>query len=218
MASTSSASTAPSASKVTTCSTHCWSPLSVAAIDMAVCGWYGLNYYSVLAADVAAMAAVHSAAAANYDQQQQPATRSSRKRKVDIPSSSCCTTTSKESTTTRLQLFDRRGRVTFKPYSDIRLDSSLKSRARDCLLGGPPLKKRQGDFLRTVPGCSNFGFGRQKGLSGVLAKTQIIQQDRTDCTIGNLFPEILSIIFEYLDIQSKGRVAQVIYFLLFSCL
>ena len=28
-------------------------------------------------------------------------------------------------------------------------------------------------------------------------------------TIGNLFPEILSIIFEYLDVPSKGRAAQV---------
>ena len=32
-------------------------------------------------------------------------------------------------------------------------------------------------------------------------------------TIGNLFPEILSIIFEYLDVPSKGRAAQVTRFL-----
>ena len=31
-----------------------------------------------------------------------------------------------------------------------------------------------------------------------------------ECTIGNLFPEILSTIFEYLDVPAKGRVAQVI--------
>ena len=30
-----------------------------------------------------------------------------------------------------------------------------------------------------------------------------------ECTIGNLFPEILSTIFEYLDVPAKGRVAQV---------
>lgn len=151
-----------------------WSPM---AMELAVCNWYGPYYYSLLTTF------------ANFDQPPR-----AKRRKVEVTASTPMTS---ESTTTRL-LFDRRGRVTFKPYSDIRLDSSLSNHVGEC----QPLKRRLGEG----PHTSGLNQGQHKGQAS--KKAQIIQPDR-GCTIGNLFPEVLSMIFEYLDVQSKGRVAQV---------
>lgn len=88
---------------------------------------------------------------------------------------------------------DRRRSINFKPYSGL---ESVPNHPRQSQL---PLKRRN-DGLPAVPNYT-------KGSSGS-SRTHVIQPDR-GCTIGNLFPEILSIIFEYLDTQSKGRAAQV---------
>ena len=103
---------------------------------------------------------------------------------------------------TRLFLRGRNG-ITYRPYSDISLGNSQSGSG----LPGEyfqPKKPRHLDGRRGTNGLN----GHKQGQVGSLKKAQIIQPDR-GCTIGNLFPEVLSIIFEYLDEQSKGRVAQV---------
>ena len=95
-----------------------------------------------------------------------------------------------ESTVTHLWS-DRRRNI-FKPYSG--LESATHPR-----INQQPLKRRT-DGLPAIPNYTKGSVGS--------SRTHVIQPDR-GCTIGNLFPEILSIIFEYLDTQSKGRVAQV---------
>lgn len=193
MASMAEGAVAPAASTSSTSSqspsvtsSSCWSQLSVAAA-LDIYNFFGLGAYYFVAADNAFQQA--AAAAAAYD----PQPPRVKRRKIEV-----------EESTTRLFDGKRNGRssgvVTFKPYSDIRLDSSLNSSGlrtgRELQL---PLKRRHGhDGLSHIP--------TQKG--SVVKNTQVIQPDR-GCTIGNLFPEILSMIFEYLDVQSKGRVAQV---------
>lgn len=156
---------------------------------MAVANWYGY-YLPVLAAESAF-------AAAAYDQH--PQRLPTKRRKVEGQATmSTNTVETSAASTTRLFPFDgRRGRVTFKPYSDIRLDTTRSHHARECQ---QPLKRRHGDYLHAIPILNKNG--------SVVKNTHIIHPDR-GCTIGNLFPEILSMIFEYLDVQSKGRVAQV---------
>ena len=106
--------------------------------------------------------------------------------------------------TTRLSYDPRnRGRVGWKPYSDIHgVNGSLASGGRLARKGEDlrpnglkTLKRKHGESLSHVN-------------SNVVKNTQVLQPDR-GCTIGNLFPEILSMIFEYCDVQSKGRAAQV---------
>lgn len=157
-----------------------WSPL---AINMALNELYGPYYYGLMAS-VAAVAAYEPLAVAVTAGPQRAS--SVKRRKVESPV---------EATTNTRLLVDRRGRVTFKPYSDIRLDSCSSSQA-----GGEcqPLKRKLGQPLHSPL--------HSKGTK--CKKAAVVQPDR-GCTIGNLFPEILSMIFEYLDVQSKGRVAQV---------
>ena len=95
-----------------------------------------------------------------------------------------------ESTVTHL--WNDRRRNIFKPYSG--LESANHPRQSQL-----PLKRRN-DGLPAIPNYNKGSVGS--------SRTHVIQPDR-GCTIGNLFPEILSIIFEYLDTQSKGRAAQV---------
>ena len=155
---------------------NCWSPLSVAAA-LDIYNFFGLSYYFVAADNAFQQAMAYEPP------------RPKRRKVENLDQESC---------TTRLH-HEKRGRngVTFKPYSDIRLDSSSYSkglRTRELQL---PLKRKH-DGLSHIP--TNKG--------SVVKNTHVIQPDR-GCTIGNLFPEILSMIFEYLDVQSKGRVAQV---------
>merc|ERR1711879_611333 len=105
-------------------------------------------------------------------------------------------------TNTRLSFDPRsRGRVGWKPYSDIRLDQHGSF--------GPKSLVRKGEDPRPskILGKRRHGDSSNHAIPNVVKNTQVIQPDR-GCTIGNLFPEILSMIFEYLDVQSKGRVAQ----------
>ena len=106
---------------------------------------------------------------------------------------------------TRLFLHDRRRHgITYKPYSDISLGNSQSGSGLPGEYFNQPKKPRHLDGRRGTNGL----HGHKQGQVGSLKKAQIIQPDR-GCTIGNLFPEVLSMIFEYLDEQSKGRVAQV---------
>ncbi len=173
---------------------------TMAALDM----WYGLSY-SYLLADAAI-----AAASMQYDNPPR-----AKRRKLEAAAAVSTSSASEvkdvivTSTNTRLtpSYESRRGSVTFKPYSDIRLDSSLqrlsgRGEARQ------PLKRRHGDNFNPD---QNYADSIRKRLMygpGVGNNTQVVQQE-VGCTIGNLFPEILSMIFEYLDVQSKGRVAQV---------
>ena len=159
----------------------CWNPLSIAAaLDMAVYNLYNLGYFY----------AAPDPSLANLANFEPP--RPKRRKVENLPL---------ENTSTRLY-GTQRGRVTFKPYSDISLDSSMcqgGSRPRgDCQLAG--LKRRHDGLHNLPPHCTQ--------RSTTHSHTVVIQPD-LGCTIGNLFPEILSMIFEYLDVQSKGRVAQV---------
>ena len=112
-----------------------------------------------------------------------------KRRKVEGPSASIGQP--KESTTHLWT--ERRRSINFKPYSGL---ESVHNHSRQSQL---PLKRRN-DGLPAIPNYTKGSVGS--------SRTPVIQPDR-GCTIGNLFPEILSMIFEYLDTQSKGRVAQV---------
>ena len=134
--------------------------------------------------------------------------------------------------TSRL-LFDRRGRgVTFRPYTDSLLECSVL-KGHDFQPRGGQLRgsKQKNSFLFGYVGCdgtlvtnyqnSNYylpltknhprgcmtfrnGDNLRERVEVEKSYTHIVKT-----TIGNLFPEILSIIFEYLDVPSKGRAAQV---------
>ena len=140
---------------------------------------------------------------------------SSRKRKAAAMSSTAAaapevaTAAAPAGDSTRLFLHDRRGRgITYKPYSDISLGNSQSGSGLPGEYFQQAKKPRHLDGRRGTNGL----HGHKQGQVGSHKKAQIIQPDR-GCTIGNLFPEVLSIIFEYLDEQSKGRVAQVCPFL-----
>ena len=57
---------------------------------------------------------------------------------------------------------------------------------------------------RTLKSSENSGLGLRSR-----AKSEADLKERDGTTIDNLFPEILCLIFEKLDLQSKGRAAQV---------
>ena len=184
----------------------CWNPYSVqAAYDMAVynlTGFYGLGlFYDPNFPHIAA--SYHSSEAANA---------ASRPKRRKIEGSNPVQEQQQQCATTRLSYDPRnRGRVGWKPYSDIHgVNGSLASGGRLARKGEDlrpnglkTLKRKHGESLSHVN-------------SNVVKNTQVLQPDR-GCTIGNLFPEILSMIFEYCDVQSKGRAAQVRsdFFLLF---
>ena len=138
--------------------------------------------------------------------------------------------------TSRL-LFDRRGRgsVTFRPYTDSLLECSvLKANCLEEFRGGHfqsgGARNKRKPFLFGYVGCDGTLVGSYQNSNYYLplaknhprgcmtfrngdnrervevekSYTQVVKT-----TIGNLFPEILSIIFEYLDVPSKGRAAQV---------
>ena len=164
--------------------------------------FFGHNIYDVFAAYAA------FAAAAAGSQCEPPR---AKKRKIEAPStstsSSTSTSTSSSSSSassmaaadTSRMMVDRRGHVTFRPYSD-----SLENPRQ------PFLTETQSPQNRNRTGFSG-SFPASKSLKG-LSDSSCCDDKKVqhqECTIGNLFPEILSTIFEYLDVQAKGRVAQV---------
>ena len=91
--------------------------------------------------------------------------------------------------------------MTFRPYSD-----SLNS-PRQTYLG---LLETQSPLNKSRSGLTGFlpSNPSHQGLTSLNYTDDKVHHQ--ECTIGNLFPEILSTIFEYLDVPAKGRVAQVI--------
>ena len=163
--------------------------------------FFGHNIYDVFAAYAA------FAAAAAGSQCEPPR---AKKRKIEAPSTSTSSSTSTSTSSsssassmaaadTSRMMVDRRGHVTFRPYSD-----SLENPRQ------PFLTETQSPQNRNRTGFSG-SFPASKSLKG-LSDSSCCDDKKVqhqECTIGNLFPEILSTIFEYLDVQAKGRVAQV---------
>ena len=75
--------------------------------------------------------------------------------------------------------------VTFRPYSEVQQQHQQQQR--------PTVKKRY----------SKSEAAREK------CRTRHERSPEEGTTVDNLFPEILCLIFEKLDVQSKGRAAQV---------
>ena len=112
------------------------------------------------------------------------------------------------------RVFSRRGPVTFRPYSDDLIESGMRSivlrgyRKNTHGTGGdwdgktPGTKRKVGS---TKEAKAKVGSGREKTSQANVAD----DEDNGKTTIGNLFPEILEMIFGNLDIRSKGRAARV---------
>ncbi len=173
-----------------------WNPaMSVQQLEHVMAVYYSLGYY------------LDPAAAYNLTFAEQP-----RAKRRKIEASPAEVQASNEPimasiTNTRLNRSSRG--VTFKPYSDIRLDNpnlrhctSLHGTRGERPLQG--LKRRFDERGSGGHGVKSVDFANN--LQNVV-KGQKAHGNRS--TIGNLFPEILSMIFEYLDVQSKGRAAQV---------
>ena len=112
------------------------------------------------------------------------------------------------------RVFSRRGPVTFRPYSDDLIEPGMRS------IGLRGYRKGRhgmgGDGDGRTPGAKRkLGIGREtKATVGrdreLTAQSSIDDDgDNDKTTIGNLFPEILEMIFGYLDIRGKGRAARV---------
>lgn len=162
----------------------------------------GAGYYRHGLYDMFAAYAAYAVAAASSQCEPPRA----KKRKIETASASSSAsstststlTTSASGDTSRL-IVDRRGHVTFRPYSD-----SLENPRQPYLIETQsPLNRNRTGFSGSFPAAKS-----SKGLpDSSCSEDKKVQHQ--ECTIGNLFPEILSTIFEYLDVQSKGRAAQV---------
>ena len=108
----------------------------------------------------------------------------------------------------------RRGPVTFRPYSDDLIEPGMRS------IGLRGYRKGRhgmgGDGDGRTPGAKRkLGIGREtKATVGrdreLTAQSNVDDDSDNDkTTIGNLFPEILEMIFGQLDIRTKGRAARV---------
>eukprot|EP00096_Caligus_rogercresseyi_P013859 TRINITY_DN6457_c0_g1_i1.p1 TRINITY_DN6457_c0_g1~~TRINITY_DN6457_c0_g1_i1.p1 ORF type:complete len:539 (-),score=131.84 TRINITY_DN6457_c0_g1_i1:255-1721(-) len=93
----------------------------------------------------------------------------------------------------------RRGPVTFRPYSDSLVNASTALESRP-----ERYRTRKSTHHRGDQSPSR----REGGEQGSSTRSERSQED-SGTTVGHLFPEVLTLIFEYLDIQSKGRVARV---------
>jgi hypothetical protein len=150
------------------------------------------HYYGhpVVFYDVLAAYAAFAAATSSQCELPRP-----KKRKLETAATS---NPAASADTSRL-IVDRRGHVTFRPYSDS-LDTPRKAL----------LVETQTTLSRSRAGLTGYlpASKSQEGLSSSrLCEDKKVQH--LECTIGNLFPEILSTIFCYLDVPSKGRAAQV---------
>ena len=113
-------------------------------------------------------------------------------------------------------LLRSRGRVTFKPYSDdIESGGSENFDRRRRLLRLQPQKRKSqgksgqlGDrgFYDNCDYDVDDRVGQVKKLKLETSSDKTLDNRKT---VGNLFPELLTMIFEFLDVQSKGRVARV---------
>ena len=98
-----------------------------------------------------------------------------------------------DSNTTSLGMLRNRGHVTFKPYSDDIESGCGCSSDND---------HRRFLFLQLQP--------NQRRLKAGQVRERLLEKKTAEkTTIGNIFPEVLAIIFQYLDVQSKGRAARV---------
>ncbi len=187
-------------------------PIDMASSAAAAGGHYYGHLYDVFTA-YAAFAAATAAASSHCEPPR------AKKRKLDqsttttasslVPSTSTSTTISSSTTsssstaasadTSRL-IFDKRGHVTFRPYSDS-LDSPRQTYYSLLEIHSPLSKSRSG-LTGSLPTTKSH-----KGLSDLDYPEEKVPHQ--ECTIGNLFPEVLSTIFEYLDVPAKGRAAQV---------
>jgi hypothetical protein len=165
--------------------------------------YYGHPFYDVFAA-YAAFAAASSASTSACE----PPRAKKRKLETSTSSSTSTTTTTSSSTTssyssadTSRLIFDKRGHVTFRPYSDS-LDSP---RPTFFIETQSPLNKSRLGLTGSLPTTKSH-----KGLKDS-ESCEDKKVPHLECTIGNLFPEILSTIFEYLDVPAKGRAAQVCF-------
>ena len=198
-----------------------WPSLAAVSLDMATAGvmfsWYGFTnqlYAHHLAAlefgTAVAMAAGASGSVA-------PLPRAKR-RKLD-PLNCGQSGVASQAEITRLK---KRGHVTFKPYNTD--DNSacdnplfplhLRGRPYASIYGGSgsgfdgesrrrPLKRKHGQS-----NCSNNVMLQEDFESLERARAEAeVEQGKTK--VGNLFPEILTTIFLYLDVKSKGRCARV---------
>ncbi len=188
----------------------------------AFCSWYSHyqhHYYHQHLAMVA-VAAAAAAQAADYYYGGPPR---AKRRKVsnDEPSSNTSSST---------RLLRSRGRVTFKPYTDDLLEgdeNEMEDGAAGCgSIGHPRRKSEACDQLSPrSPGEPDYGgTRRRKGAGGATKEvgtrcergylqmrrsaTAAVEKKRKT-TVADLLPEVLSHTFQFLDVQSKGRVASV---------
>ena len=105
---------------------------------------------------------------------------------------------------------NKSGLITFRPHSDI-LTSCLETKG-NCSKTQQQRKKIENGELRKVDGHIRTlmlsSHLSKNSLSNLLSRP-LESREEGEGAISRLFPEILSIIFQYLDITSKGRVAQV---------
>ena len=101
---------------------------------------------------------------------------------------------------------NKSGLITFRPHSDI-LTSCLETRA-SCSKNSLLRKKSENGDSKKVEMTTLPTLLSKNNLSNLLSTSSDVWEEG-DGAICRLFPEILSIIFQYLDITSKGRVAQV---------
>ena len=99
---------------------------------------------------------------------------------------------------------NKSGLITFRPHSDI-LTSCLET-SGSCSKTQQHRKKCENGETKKVE-CV-LPILSKNNLSNLLSTKSEVWEEG-DGAITRLFPEILSIIFQYLDITSKGRVAQV---------
>ena len=99
-------------------------------------------------------------------------------------------------TTSSLTTRVRNPHVSYRPYSDLHQGQRHQG----------SVKLKSGSSRSQKAGCYNKCDG-----AVVKSRVQSDQEPAEGTTIDDLFPEILCLIFEKLDLQSKGRAAQVNY-------
>ena len=103
---------------------------------------------------------------------------------------------------------NRSGLITFRPHSDI-LTSCLGT-SGSCSKSQLHRKKSDGGELKKIDNSSASAMAAalKNDLSHDMSNDCELYEDG-EGPISRIFPEVLSIIFEYLDLASKGRAAQV---------
>ena len=114
---------------------------------------------------------------------------------------------------------NKNGLITFRPHSDILTSCLETSRGCSKTHQQQQLRKKfeNGELKKVDSGSSTVlpALLSQNSLSNLLSSPCESCEEEGEGAISRIFPEILSIIFQFLDIASKGRVAQVkIHFLI----